>query len=148
MKQRIESARHAWKVLSSRERWLLKGMALSLLGGLFYLLLWQPAQQRLADAERHYQQQLALARRVQLAQPQPAALLTTQPVPARLSERAAAAGLDLQQMDVDSDQVRLTISGEAQALLNWLAELEREGTSLQALSLEKRDQQLEARLVL
>lgn len=148
MKRRIESALRTWKGLSLRERRMLKGMALLLPWGLLYSLAWQPTQQRLASAEGLYQQQLVLARRVQLAQPGQHMPVSTQPLPARLSERAAAAGLDLQQMDIDSEQLRLTISGEAQALLNWLADLERDGTSLQALSLEKRGQRLEARLVL
>lgn len=148
MKARVESAVHTWKGLSVRERHLLKAMALLLLGGVSYALLWQPTQQRWVVAERHYQQQLALARRVQLAQPRQELPASTQPLPARLSERAAAAGLELQQMEVDSDQLRLTLSGEARALLNWLADLDRDGMTFLALTLEKREQQLEARLVL
>ena len=148
MKTRVGSAMHTWKGLSVRERYLLKAMALLLLGGVSYALLWQPTQQRWVVAERHYQQQLVLSRRVLLAQPQQQAPVATQPLPARLSEGAAAAGLDLHQMEVDSDQLRLTLSGEARALLNWLADLERDGTTFLALTLEKREQRLEARLVL
>ena len=148
MKRLVQSARHAWSGLSLRERYLLTGMALLLAGGLFYTLLWQPTQQRLVSAERHYQHQLALARRVQLAQPQQNMQASAQPLPALLSERAAAAGLDLQQMEVDGDQVRLTLSADAHVLLGWLAELERDGVSLHLLTLEKRDQRLHASLVL
>ncbi len=148
MNARIKSVRQAWKGLSARERYLLTGMALLVLGGLSYAWLWQPTQQRLVVAERHYQQQLALARRVQSAQPQPLATISTQPLAARISARAAAAGLDIHQMDVDSDQVRITLLGDAHRLLDWLADLERQGIALQVLSLEKRDQQLEARLLL
>lgn len=148
MNRRIESTLNTWKGLSLRERCLLKGAALLVLGGLSYSLLWQPTQQRLANAERHYQQQLALAIRVQRAQPVRAETTSARPLPARISERAAAAGLELQQMEVDNDQVRLTLIAEAHVLLSWLDDLERDGIALQQLSLEKRDPLLEARLVL
>lgn len=148
MKRRMESTLRAWKSLSLRERYLLICMALLLLFGLLYSLLWQPTQQRLAGAERLYQQQWVLSRRVLLAQPQQETSVATQPLPARLSERATAAGLDLHQMEVDGDQLRLSISGEAHALLSWLADLERDGTPLLTLTLQKREQRLEARVVL
>ncbi|MNN88875.1 hypothetical protein D3C81_2066130 [compost metagenome] len=54
----------------------------------------------------------------------------------------------MQQMDGDNDQLRLTLSGDAMALLPWLDRLERDGTALQSLTLETRDGLLEARLVL
>ncbi len=148
MNSRVESALRAWKNLSLRERYLIKGMAVLMLGGLSYALLWQPAQQQRVVAERHYQQQLALAQRMQSAQAHGAVQAVAQPLPTLLSERAAAAGLDVQHMEVDGEQVRLTVSAHAQAVLGWLADLEREGVSFQALTLEKRDQQLEARIVI
>lgn len=148
MNRRIESTLNTWKGLSLRERCLLMGAALLVLGGLCYSLLWQPAQQRLVNAERHYQQQLALSNRVQSAQPVRPETLNARPLPARISERAVAAGLQLQEMEVDNDQVRLTLIAQAHVLLSWLAELERDGIALQQLSLEKRDSLLEARVVL
>ena len=53
----------------------------------------------------------------------------------------------MQQSEVEEEQLRLTISGEAQTLLMWLASLEREAGTLQMLTLEKRGSLLEARLV-
>lgn len=147
MNRRIESTLNTWKALSLRERCLLNGAALLVLGGLSYSLLWQPTQQRLASAERHYQQQLTLASQLRSAQPQWSEVANTKPLPARISERAAAAGLELQQMEVENDQVRLTLIAEAHVLLTWLADLEHDGVALQMLSLEKRDQLLEARVV-
>jgi general secretion pathway protein M len=148
MNRWIESTLSTWKGLSLRERYLLKGSVLLVLGGLSYSLLWQPTQQRLANAERHYQHQLGLMVRVQSAQPVRSETINARPLPARISERAVAAGLHLQEMEVDNDQVRLTIIAQAHVLLSWFAELERDGIALQQLSLEKRDSLLEARVVL
>jgi len=147
MKIRIQSAIQTWRAMPARDRLLLKGLAVFLTGALAYQFLWQPTAQRLTNAERHYQQQLTLARQVQSAQPQLAKALATQPLSSRVSASAAAAGLDLQQIEVEDEQLRLTISGEAQTLLMWLANLEREAGTLQMLTLEKRGSVLEARLV-
>ncbi|MNL84963.1 hypothetical protein D3C87_2131060 [compost metagenome] len=50
-------------------------------------------------------------------------------------------------MDSDDDVLRLTLSGNAQALMQWLDNLERDGVALQSLTLEARDTELEARAV-
>jgi len=147
MKIRIQSALQTWKAMPARDRFLLNGLAVFLTGALAYQLLWQPTQQRLTNAERHYQQQLNLASQVQSAQPQRVQTMSTQPLSSRVSASAAAAGLDLQQIEVEDEQLRLTISGEAQTLLMWLANLEQEAGTLQMLTLEKRGSLLEARLV-
>lgn len=147
MKIRIQSALQTWKAMPARDRFLLNGLAVFLTGALAYQLLWQPTQQRLTNAERHYQQQLNLASQVQSAQPQRVQTMSTQPLSSRVSASAAAAGLDLQQIEVEDEQLRLTISGEAQILLMWLANLEQEAGTLQMLTLEKRGSLLEARLV-
>jgi general secretion pathway protein M len=148
MNIRIQSALKTWQAIPARDRFLLKGLAVFLSTALAYQLLWQPAHQRLTNAERHYQQQLTLARQVQSAQPQQAQTMTAQSLSSRVSASAAAAGLDLQQIEAEGEQLRLTISGEAQTLLMWLANLEREAGTLQMLTLEKRGSLLEARLVL
>jgi general secretion pathway protein M len=137
-----------WKTLSPRERFLVKSLTLFLLGVLAFQALWQPARQRVVSAERNYQQQQALAQRVQSAQPQRALQVTSQPLASRITDSADAVGLTLQQIEVDSEQVRLTLSGEAEALLRWLGDLERDAGSFQMLTLEKRGNVLEARLVL
>jgi general secretion pathway protein M len=141
-------ALQAWKRLSLRERYLLQGLAVFLLAGLAFQVLWQPTQQRLADAARQYQQQRALAQQVHSAQPSQALVTSAQSLSSRISERAMAVGLDLQQIEVQSDQLRLTIGGEAQTLLNWLVDLERDAGTFQVLTLEKRGTLLEVRLVL
>lgn len=141
--------RAAWQRLSVRERRLLMGMAALLLAVAAFSLVWQPGRQRLQAAERQYQQQVALATQLQHARPHGAVVLAAdQPLSLRISESAAAAGLELQQMDSDNELLRLTLCGEAIPLLQWLDRAEREGAALQSLTLEKRDKLLEARVVL
>ncbi|MGY3325606.1 prepilin-type N-terminal cleavage/methylation domain-containing protein [Pseudomonas sp. TE3911] len=54
----------------------------------------------------------------------------------------------VEQVDVENERLRLTLSGEATAVLNWLAALERETGGFSMLTLEKRDDRLQARLEL
>ncbi|MNR56819.1 hypothetical protein D3C85_1774730 [compost metagenome] len=51
-------------------------------------------------------------------------------------------------MESDSDLLRVTLNGNAQPLIQWLDGIERDGVALQTLTLEKRDDALEARVVL
>ena len=145
----VKSAIVKFQRLSLREQRLLLALGMFMLSVVAFTLIWQPTQQRLVIAERQFQQQRALAAQLQQAQPrsqtsQPA----DQPLSLRISESAAATGLELQQMDSDNDQLRLTLSGEVMTLLPWLDRLERDGVLLQALTLETRDGLLEARVVL
>lgn len=138
----------AWQRMSTREQRLVSAMGVFILGALAVTLIWQPARQRLETVERQYQQQLTLAAQLQQAQPRgniPVA--ADQPLSLRASESVAAAGLELHQMDTDNDLLRLTLSGDARALLQWLDRTERDGVALQSLTLEKRDTVLEARAV-
>ncbi|MFW0758170.1 type II secretion system protein GspM [Pseudomonas sp. H11T01] len=137
-----------WSRQSPRDRLLLTGLGVFLLAVLAFSLVWQPAQQRLLVAERQYQQRLALAMEVQRAQPPNGRAATTQPPSTQVSESAVAAGLELQQFDVEGDLLRLTVSGDALALLAWLDQTEQGGAVLQSLTLETRGKLLEARLVL
>ena len=139
---------HAWKALSPRDRFLLKGLAVFLIGVLLFQALWQPSRQRLASAERYYQQQQWLAHQVQRAQPQRSGRAAVQPSVSVINDSAEAAGLKVEQVDVENERLRLTLSGEATAVLNWLAALERETGGFSMLTLEKRDDRLQARLEL
>ena len=139
----------AWQRLSIRERRLLWVMGIFILAVVAFSLIWQPTRQRLEAAERQYQQQLSLAAQLQRAQPGSSIPAEThQPLSLRISESVTAAGLELQQMDADNDLLRVTLSGDAKALLQWLDRAERDGVVLQSLTLEKRDAILEARVVL
>lgn len=138
----------AWHRISRREQQLLQALSMFLLLVLAFSLIWQPTRQRIDTAERHYQQQRMLAVQLQKVQPQGGSAVVSQPLSLQISESAAAAGLDLAQMETDHEVLRLALSGEAKALLHWLDRVEHDGATLQALTLEKRDSVLEARVVL
>ena len=138
-----------WQRLSRREQYLLGGLAAFVLSIAAFSLIWQPTQQRLASAERHYQQQLALAAQLQQVQPRSQQHKPLeQPLALHISESVSTTGLELQQMGNDNELLRLTLSGEAITLLAWLDQLEQQGAALQALTLDKRDGLLEAQVVL
>ncbi|QHF42641.1 hypothetical protein PspS35_02130 [Pseudomonas sp. S35] len=137
-----------WRALSPRDRFLLGVLATFLIGVLLFHTLWQPSRQRMASAERHYQQQQVLAQQVQRAQPQRAGATAVQPSASTINDSAEAAGLKVDHVEVQSERLRLTVSGEATALLGWLAALERDAGAFEGLTLEKRDNRLEARLEL
>ncbi|NWA00391.1 type II secretion system protein GspM [Pseudomonas gingeri] len=139
--------RERWQRLARRERQLLIGLGIFLLAVVLFSGLWQPAQQRLTQAQRLYQHRWALAAEVQRARPATVRSTSSQPLSTRLGETTLAAGLELQQLDQDGQSLRVTISGEALALFGWLDQIERGGALLQTLSLEKRDKLLEARVV-
>jgi general secretion pathway protein M len=140
--------KNVWKRMSTREQRLVLVLSIFLLGVTAYNLIWQPTRQRLQAVERQYHQQLALATQLHIAQPRNSITVTAnQPLSLRLSESAAAAGLEIHQMETDDDQLRLTLSGEAKVLMQWLDSVEHEGVVLQSLTLEKRDTVLEARVV-
>ena len=148
MNTRIRAWRDGWQQLSRRDRQLCLLLGVFLLGVFSVYGLWQPAQQRLATAQTLYLKNLALAAEVQRARPTQTLTVFEQPLSTRLSESAAAAGLNVQQFEVDAQVLRITLNGDAQAVLNWLARIEQEGASFETLSLEKRDQSLEAQLLI
>ena len=137
-----------WRQLALRERQLCGALVFFLLIVFGFYGLWQPAQQRLQTAQTLYLKRLAEAGELQRAEPVQALKTFKQPLTTRLSEGAASAGLDVQQFEVQAEVIRLTLSGEAGALLTWLDGVEQDGASFQSLALEKREQHLEARLVI
>lgn len=143
-----KSIREVWARLSRRDRHWLMGLGGFLLVTLLFSGFWQPAQQRLEKAERLYRQQWILAGEVQRARPLQGAVVSGQPLSARLGESAAAAGLELQHLEVEETLLRLTVTGNALALLGWLDLIERQGARLERLSLEKKEDGLEARVLL
>ena len=80
-----------WQRLAPRDRQAVSALGLVLLAVLVFVGLWQPAQARLAIAERVYQQRLVLAAEVSRAQAPNVRGHDTQPLAVRLSERAGAA---------------------------------------------------------
>lgn len=148
MKARLRVVRDRWQQLSRRERQLCLVLGVFLAGVFSVYGLWQPAQQRLTTAQMLYVKNLGQAAEVQRAQPTQAARVFEQPLSTRLSESAAASGLNVQQFEMDAEVLRITLSGDALAVLNWLARIEQEGAQFETLSLEKRDQTLEVQLLI
>lgn len=136
-----------WQQLPRRDQKMLVWLGIFLIAVLMFSGLWQPAQQRLAAAERLYQQRLALALQVQRALPSQQRPLVSAPLSTRLSDRALAQGLDLEQFEADDNVLRITLRGNAQTLLKWLEGVERDGAQFESLSLDKKDQLLQAQLV-
>ncbi|SCZ36042.1 MULTISPECIES: type II secretion system protein GspM [unclassified Pseudomonas] len=138
----------AWGRLSRREQQLLLGLVGLLLVVVVYTSIWQPVRQRLDVAERQYRQQAELHARIQRAEPARDLTTATRPLSVRVNDSAAATGLEIAEMEVDGDSLRLAVSGDANQLLQWLDQQEREGATLQSLTLEARNSVLEARVVL
>ena len=128
--------KQAWGRTSRREQGLLLGLAGLVLVALAYTSIWQPTRQRLEVAERQHRQQAELMARIQRAEPTRDATAATRPLSVRVNEGATAAGLEIAEMEVDGDSLRLVVSGEANSLLRWLDQQEREGAVLQSLTLE------------
>ena len=141
--------KQAWRRISVREQRLLQVSGAFLLAVVAFSLIWQPTRQRLETVERQHQQQTVLAAQLQRALPRSHVPVDTdQPLSLRISESATAAGLEIRQMESESDLLRVTLNGNAQPLMQWLDGIERDGVALQTLTLEKRDDVLEARVVL
>jgi general secretion pathway protein M len=141
--------KQAWRRISVREQRLLQVSGAFLLAVVAFSLIWQPTRQRLEAVERQYQQQAVLAAQLQRALPRSHVPVDTdQPLSLRISESATAAGLEIRQMESEIDLLRVTLNGNAQPLMQWLDGIERDGVALQTLTLEKRDDALEARVVL
>ena len=113
---------------------------------LLFTSIWQPTRHRLVLAERQYWQQAELAARIQRLEPTGAT--ATSSLSVRINDSATAAGLELAELEIDGDSLRLAVSGDANRLLDWLDRHERDGATLQVLSLEVRNGILVARMVL
>lgn len=134
--------------MSCREQRLLLGLAGLVLVVVGYTAIWQPTRQRLEIAERQYRQQVQLNARIQRAEPDQDTLAASRPLSVRVNDSATAAGLEIAEMEIDGDSLRLTVTGDTNALLHWLDRHERDGVVMQSLALEARDGVLEARVVL
>lgn len=144
----VDSLKQAWARVTPREQRLLLGLAALLLAVAGYTSIWQPTRQRLEVAERHYRQQAELSARIQRAEPALGTSAATGPLSVRVNDSAAAAGLQIAEMQTDGDSLRLAVSGDAEQLLQWLDRHEREGAVLQSLTLQAREGVLDARVEL
>lgn len=140
--------RDYWRQLPGRDRQLLGMLGVFLLAVLAFYGFWQPASQRWDTAQALYSRAVLQAAQVQLARPTLAAKGGEQPLATRLSESAASAGLNVQQFEMDARVLRITLSGDAVAVLGWLERIEQEDARFESVRLEKRDLSLQAQLQL
>ena len=144
----LQRLKQAWAGVSRREQGLLLGTAGLVLVTVGYTSIGRPMAQRLEVAERQYRQQAELSVRIQRAAPARDTRAADRPLSVRVNEGATAAGLDIAEMEVDGDALRLTVTGDANPLLHWLDRQEYDGAALHTLTLEVRGKVLEARVVL
>lgn len=140
-----------WHGLSRRDRLALGALGLFTLLVLLYLLLWRPAEQRVAQAREYLQQQRTLHGYLQENAPQVRAMSGKPQVsldPARLqglvTASAGTQGLTVERIDSQGDggvQVVLQPT-EFARLLRWLVELEEQGVRVDEAGLERADKGL------
>lgn len=135
-----------WQRLQPRERLSLTLLGSFLLVVLFYLLLWQPAQQRVSDARAYFQQErdlhayleqnTELAR--QMSRSNPVSLAPEQ-LQGLVTQSAQQSGLVIESFDIGSDgSLQVTLPGASYAsLLRWFDELQAAGASLVEVSISQ-----------
>ncbi|MGE8360020.1 type II secretion system protein M [Pseudomonas sp.] len=135
-----------WRSLPPRDRLALGLLALFLGAVLLYLLLWQPAQQRLNSARVAFEQERALyaylqekaplARRVSL---KPQVNLDPARLQGLVTASAAEQGLAIERVDSDGDgslQVSLQPAPFSQ-LLRWFTALQEQGVTISEAGLDR-----------
>ncbi|MCQ4288536.1 type II secretion system protein M [Pseudomonas stutzeri] len=135
-----------WQRLQPRERLSLTLLGSFLLVVLFYLLLWQPAQQRVSDARAYFQQErdlhayleqnTELAR--QMSRSNPVSLAPEQ-LQGLVTQSAQQSGLVIESFDIGSDgSLQVNLPGASYAsLLRWFDELQAAGAGLVEVSISQ-----------
>lgn len=133
-----------WQRLEPRERLSLSLLAAFLLVTLCYLLLWQPAQQRVGEARAWFQQErelygylqqnTELARQMSRSNP---VILAPEELQGLVTATAQQHGLVIESLDSGGDgSVQVTLPGVSHALLlRWFDELQAAGAVLAEVSL-------------
>ncbi|MGK9067011.1 type II secretion system protein M [Stutzerimonas chloritidismutans] len=135
-----------WQRLQPRERLSLTLLGAFLLVVLFYLLLWQPAQQRVRDAREAFererelyaylQQNTELARQMSRSNP---IVLAPEALQGLVTQSAQANGLTIESFDNGSDgslQVSLP-SASYPTLLRWFDEMQGNGAAIGEVSISQ-----------
>ncbi|MCQ4312241.1 type II secretion system protein M [Pseudomonas stutzeri] len=135
-----------WQRLQPRERLSLTLLGAFLLVVLFYVLLWQPAQQRVRDTQMYFQQQrelyayleqnTELAR--QMSRSNPVSLAPEQ-LQGLVTQSAQQSGLTIESFDNGNDgSLQVTLPSASYAtLLRWFDELQAAGASLAEVSISQ-----------
>ncbi|AOE84590.1 type II secretion system protein GspM [Pseudomonas sp. TCU-HL1] len=135
-----------WRAIPSRDRMALLGLGLFLGLVLLYLLLWLPAERRLASARDYFETQRGLHAYLQLHAPQ-ARTVQSQPQsqvdPERLqglvTATAAEQGLAVERIDSDAPgAVQVNLQPAAfPVLLRWFGVLEGQGVRIDEAGLDR-----------
>ncbi|KAF0865946.1 type II secretion system protein GspM [Pseudomonas sp. LD120] len=136
-----------WQRLAKREQRALQGLALFSASTLFYLLLWQPQQQALKQAEHRFievtdlYQQLQQLPATHTADISPT--ISAEALPGLLARSSSQAGLNLERMDHEAPgQVSLALEGPLGGLIGWVDELEHKQVHVLSFSIEVNKQAL------
>ncbi|BBH43847.1 type II secretion system protein GspM [Pseudomonas sp. KU43P] len=138
--------REHWERIPYRRRWMLQGAAWAVVLLVLWQWGWLDSRWKLQQAERSLTDEQMLSRQLHsvMASPNPG---RSQPLsPGRLSEHAQAAGLRVVGMDTHEGRVDVQLEGQPDALLHWLHEVEREGTQVGQLQLQRSGNLLQVRL--
>jgi len=135
-----------WQRLQPRERLSLTLLGSFLLVVMFYLLLWQPAQQRVQDARAYFQQERGLHAYLeqntelarQMSRSNPVSLAPEQ-LQGLVTQSAQQSGLVIESFDIGNDgSLQVTLPGASYAsLLRWFDELQAAGASLVEVSISQ-----------
>jgi len=133
-----------WQALQPREQLSLGLLAAFLAVTFFYLLLWQPAQLRVAEARAYFQQErelhayleqnTELARQMSRSNP---VVLAPEELQGLVTATAQQHGLTIESFDSGGDgSLQVTLPGVSHALLlRWFDELQAAGAVLAEVSL-------------
>lgn len=135
-----------WQRLQPRERMSLTLLGAFLLVVLFYLLLWQPAQQRAEEARARFvqerelhaymEQNTELAREMSRSSP---VSLAPEQLQGLVTQTAQQSGLTIESFDFGNDgSLQVTLPGASYgALLRWFDELQAAGATLAEVSISQ-----------
>lgn len=135
-----------WQRLQPRERLSLGLLLAFLLAVVCYLLLWQPAQQRLAEARSYFEEQRQLyaylEQNTELARRMSGTtrtLLAPDQLQGLVTQSAQQHGLRVESFDSGGDgSLQVTLPGASYAmLLQWFDQLQAAGASLAEVSISR-----------
>ncbi|MBF8721127.1 type II secretion system protein GspM [Pseudomonas guariconensis] len=139
-----------WRLISGERRRVIVAALWALTLVAAWQLAWEPGQARLQQAGQALAREQALADHLQRVSAGPARMQEAWPVltPARLSERAQAAGVRITGLETRAQQVDVSFEGSPAVMFAWLHALEREGGRVRDMQLQVMDDQLQARVSL
>ena len=137
-----------WRALPVRDRTALLGLGIFLGLVLLYLLLWLPAERRLARAREHFESQRGLHAYLQQRAPearsvrvQPQSQVDPERLQGLVTATAAEQGLAIERVDSDAPgAVQVNLQPAAfPSLLRWFGVLEGQGVRIEEAGLDRNE---------